>query len=132
MQQCPQAVVLRLDVPAKALFSSQRVEVMALLHEIVAGVEARAHTCGYVNSRAFAGGSCKELFCMSFAKCRRLHEDGVCRNPDKARPSMSGFGIDVGRLMKTAAWPEMQLGKLFQGAEGRKSMTWLAGLVLVG
>lgn len=129
---CPETIVVRLDMLASILYSNQRVEVMALLHEIVAGVEIAAHTMGYTNSRAFAGGSCKELFCMSHARCRKLFEDGECRNPEKARPSMSGYGIDVGHLMKTAGWSKRELGRHFEDESGDKSMSWLAGLVLVG
>ena len=132
IKECREAVVVRLDIPAVILYSSQRLEVMAFLHEIVAGVEATARILGYSRSRAFAGGSCKELFCSSFANCRYLHEDGVCRNPDTARPSMSGFGVDVGHLMRLANWPEKQLGKPFKGKKGKQTMQWLAGLVLVG
>lgn len=130
--ECREAIVVRLDIPAGILYSSQRLEVMAFLHEIVAGVEAAAWVLGYNRSRAFAGGSCKELFCSSFADCRVLYDDGVCRNPGKARPSMSGFGVDVGHLMQLAHWPEKQLGKHTQGKEEKQVMSWFAGLVLIG
>lgn len=107
---CRDTIVVRLDILANILYSSQRLEVKALLQEIVEGVEISAKNMGYGNSRAFAGGSCKELFCMDFTRCRRLFEDGECRNPDKSRPSMSGYGIDVGHLMNAANWPDRVLG----------------------
>ena len=45
---------------------------------------------------------------------------------------MSGFGIDVGHLMQLACWPEKQLKEQFQDAEGKMTMSWVAGLVLLG
>jgi predicted metal-binding protein len=129
IRDCPDAIVVRLDVPVKILCSDQRHEIMAFLHEVVAGVERAACQEGFVQSRAFAGGSCKELFCSAYPRCRLLNSNEGCRNPDKARPSMSGFGIDVGHLMILADWPEKKLGKI-TGKD--QSLSWVAGVVLVG
>lgn len=126
---CADAIVIRLDVPVEILVSNQRYEIMAFLHELVSGVEQAARKMGFIHSRAFAGGSCKELFCSTFSRCQELSSDEGCRNPDKARPSMSGFGIDVGHLMILANWPDKQLG-LITGKD--QPMSWVAGLVLVG
>ena len=128
-RDCVNAIVIRLDVPIDILFSAQRQEIMVFLHEIVSGVEQAAWSLGYKQSRAFAGGSCKELFCSTYPGCQQLDSSEGCRNPDKARPSMSGFGIDVGHLMILAGWPEKQVGKI---KEEDQSMSWVAGLVLVG
>lgn len=54
--------------------------------------------------RAGTGGSCKALFCADEPACRRITDGGPCRHPDRARPSMSGYGIDVSRLMAQAGW----------------------------
>jgi hypothetical protein len=43
---------------------------------------------------------------------------------------MSGFGIDVFELVKTCGWPaNVNTGK---AASDPDSMSWLAGLVMIG
>ena len=76
-----QAVVFKIDVPTEILLSSQRREIFQLLHEIAAGVEQAAVEMGYSQSRGFAGGSCKMLFCRDHADCRVLAEGDACRHP---------------------------------------------------
>jgi len=56
------------------------------------------------NSKGFAGGSCKQLFCRDHIDCRVLAEGRTCRHPDRARQSMSGFGINVSKLLQAAGW----------------------------
>jgi predicted metal-binding protein len=128
-QKLPWAVVIRLVVPLSALFSAEKRELGRFLHELVASVETRALGMGYTESRAFAGGSCKNIFCEDHPECRRLAGD-PCRHPDHARPSMSGFGIDVSELMKKCGWPSDLDSR--KKAPGKDSMSWLAGLVLIG
>ncbi|HPD61413.1 MAG TPA: DUF2284 domain-containing protein [Thermodesulfobacteriota bacterium] len=124
------AIVVRIDVSSAMLFSEERRKVMRLLHEIVAAIEQTAVGMGYPDSKAFAGGSCKKIFCHDHATCRILSEDSECRNPQHARPSMSGFGINVSALMKVCGWPSTINTR---GPEsGTNSMSWVAGLVLVG
>jgi predicted metal-binding protein len=123
------AVAVRIDIPSAAMFSDERREVMQLLHEIVAGVEAEAYSMGYRGSKAFAGGSCKKIFCHDHAACRVLSEKGACRNPRSARPSMSGFGVNVAKLMQAAGWPAKMTSR--EEASDEESMTWVAGLVLI-
>lgn len=124
------AVIVRLVVPSVALFSEERRGIMRLLHEIVAGIEERAVKMGHSNSRALAGGSCKQIFCHEYGACRVLSEEGECRNPEQARPSMSGFGINVSELMKTCGWPaNIKINKAEATAD---PLSWVAGLVLVG
>ncbi|MBW1643378.1 MAG: DUF2284 domain-containing protein, partial [Deltaproteobacteria bacterium] len=98
------AIVIKIDVPLEILLSSERRDIMKLLHEIAAGIEQAAVKTGYPSSKAFAGGSCKKIFCHDYDGCRVLTEGGECRNPRYARPSMSGFGVNVSKLMKTAGW----------------------------
>lgn len=123
------AIAVRIDVPTAIMFSDQRNEIMQLLHEIVAGVEEMASDMGYPGTKSFAGGSCKQLFCREHAVCGVLSGQGRCRNPQVARPSMSGFGIDVARLMQTAGWPAKKAESEF--ASDAESMTWVAGLILI-
>jgi predicted metal-binding protein len=98
------ALVFRIDVPSEILLSDQRRDIFQLLHEIAAGIEQAAIKRGFSNSKAFAGGSCKKLFCNEHDECRVLAEGDGCRHPDRARPSMSGFGINVSKMMKSAGW----------------------------
>jgi predicted metal-binding protein len=123
------AIVIRIDVPSSVMFSDDRREVMQLLHEIVAVVEQEAVQMGYTQSRAFAGGSCKNLFCADQHVCRVISEKGDCRNPTSARPSMSGFGINVTEMMRSAGWPLKPASP--NEADDSESMTWVAGLVLI-
>lgn len=122
------ALAVRIDVPASALLSSERDAVMAMLHDIVADVERTAVEIRFPGARAFAGGACKRIFCGAHTECRVLSGKGTCRNPDRARPSMSGFGIDVSRLMQAAGWPGDYLGSPKATEDG---MSWIAGLVLI-
>lgn len=122
------AIVVRIDVPTAALFSDQRREIMQLLHETVAGVESKAVEIGFVGSQAFAGGSCKQIFCHDQPDCPVLSGQGKCRHPQSARPSMSGFGIDVARLMQSAGWSVEKAAP--ENAADAQSMSWVAGLVL--
>jgi len=124
------AVVVRIVVPSSFLISSERRELGRYLHELVASVEQEAVGMGYSDSKAFAGGSCKEIFCYSHLECRRLSEDGECRHPQQARPSMSGFGVDVFDLMKTCGWPaNIEAPETGSDAE---STSWVAGLIMIG
>lgn len=121
------AIAIRIVVPSSALFSDERRDIMKLLHEIVANVEHAAVSMGYRNSKAFAGGSCKKIFCNDHADCRVLSEGKECRHPEWARPSMSGFGINVSELMKSCGWS----GEINM-REDAGSMSWVAGLILIG
>jgi len=123
------AMVVRIIVPSAALFSEERRGIMRLLHEIVASVEKEAIEMGYADSKAFAGGSCKTIFCHNHLECRRLSENGECRNPKYARPSMSGFGINVSDLIKKCGWP-VNINKEDAGSNAEK-MSWVAGLIMI-
>ena len=124
--QAETALAVRLDVPAATLLSEERAEAMRLLHRLVVHVELTAIALNYPRSRGFAGGSCRHLFCREQSTCLRLTEQGTCRNPLQARSSMSGFGIDVAKMMESAGWQATPLPQA-----GQERMSWLAGLVLV-
>lgn len=121
------ALAVRIDVPVSVLHSEERHEVMKLLHEVVAKVELTAVSLNYSRSRGFAGGSCKHIFCRDLRGCLRLTED-ICRHPLQARPSMSGFGVNVPRMMKAAGWSDC---KPLLEQESPEEMSWVAGLVLI-
>ncbi len=128
-KQSQYSVVIRLDVPSSAIFSSERREIMQLLHQIVSGVEQAAVAMGYKDSKGFAGGSCKKIFCYDHPDCNRLSKNATCRNPKNAKPSMSGFGIDVAKLITTAGWNLKNVKG--EDAADPDSMTWIAGLVVI-
>lgn len=124
------ALVIRIDIPQAAMFSEERHEIFWLLHTTVSTLERAAVELGYTESSAFAAGSCKKIFCRSHAACRRVSEGGTCRNPQHARPSMSGFGINVSKMLKIAGCDQHAPR---EGQEpDAEPMTWVAGLLLVG
>ena len=125
-----QALVVRLVIPAIMLLSWERVELGKVLHELVATLEREAILMGFTESTGFAGGSCKELFCQDHLSCRRIEENGLCRHPDLARPSMSGYGIDVFQLIKSCGW-DANLNQNEDVPE-EDQLSWVAGLVMIG
>jgi predicted metal-binding protein len=124
------AIVVRIVVPSGVLFSEERRAVSRSLHELVARIEQKAVRLGYRDSKAFAGGSCKYIFCYEHADCCVVAGNRLCRHPQYARPSMSGFGINVSKLMSTCGWPpDIQVREWETDPD---SMSWLAGLVMIG
>jgi predicted metal-binding protein len=101
-----------------------------LFQKVVAAIEQAAVRMGYSAPKAFAGGSCKKNFCHEHTGCRIVSEGGECRHPQYARPSMSGFGINVSELMKVCGWPADI--NIREAGSGTDSMSWVAGLIMVG
>jgi predicted metal-binding protein len=95
----------------------------------VAGVEQKAIETGFEKSKAFAGGSCKDLFCDDQENCCVLSENIPCRHIESARPSMSGFGIDVTQLMTSCGWSGQIVKK--SDAFDNESTSWVVGLILL-
>ncbi len=129
LEDFSQALFVRIDVPPEVLYSSDGRQVFQLLHEVVSGIERNAVTMGFTGAQAYAGGSCKKIFCHDHPECRALSEDGECRNPEYARPSMSGFGISVAKLYETAGWT---MGEATHdvASKGEKTAS-VCGLVLI-
>lgn len=125
----PEALFFVIEVPSAVLYSSDSREVFQLLHEVAAGIEQAAVTMGFAAARAFAGGSCWEIFCREHGLCSALAEAGECRYPQQARPSMSGFGIDVARLLATAGWQMTFTACQPDGTS--TAMASICGLVLI-
>lgn len=129
LEEFKQAIFFRIDVPSEVLYSSERRELFQLLHEIAADIEKSAIGMGFSGAEAYAGGSCKKIFCYDHAECLALTEKRKCRNPDYARPSMSGFGINVAKLFEAAGW---SMGASTDGgASPTEKMASVCGLVLV-
>jgi predicted metal-binding protein len=129
LEKFSRAVFFKIDVPSEFLFSSERGEIFQLLHELAAGIEQQAVKMGFSEARAYAGGSCKQIFCHDHPDCRVLSGKGTCRNPRTARPSMSGFGVDVAGLIQTAGWKERLAASDTAPPDAR--MTPVYGLVLI-
>lgn len=124
-----QAVFFKIEVPSEILYSTQNLELFQLLHETAAGVEQAAIEMGFTRAKGYAGNSCKMVFCHDHLECRALHGDGQCRHPDRARPSMSGFGVHVGKLYEAAGWPTKHPTQ--KTRKGRFKMASICGLVLI-
>jgi predicted metal-binding protein len=128
LTQYERAIALKIDVPTDILLAEERFSIYRILHEIVAAVERAAVEKGFSEARAFAGGSCKRIFCDDHPDCSVL-AGGACRRPDRARPSMSGYGIDVSRLMKAAGW---QMSWITRNTSAEEvPMGALVGMVLI-
>ncbi|MCP4627428.1 MAG: DUF2284 domain-containing protein [bacterium] len=104
LEKFSRGIFFKIDVPSKILLSNEHLDLFQLLHEIAAGIEQSAVKMGFADAQAYAGGPCKKIFCRDHLECLALSEEGQCRNPQYAKPSMSGFGIDVARLFETAGW----------------------------
>lgn len=127
--QSQYSIAIKIELPTSVMFSDERKGVMQLLHHIVAAVEQKAIKAGFTFSKGFAGGSCKELFCEDQEKCCVVEENKPCRHTESARPSMSGFGVDVTSLMESAGWSAVIAEKTDLSDDDTTS--WVAGLVMI-
>jgi len=127
--QSDYSIVVKIELSTAVMFSDERKGVMQLLHEIVAAIEQKAIEIGFEKSKAFAGGSCKKLFCSDQEKCCVVTENTPCRHIDSARPSMSGFGIDVTRLMMSSGWSALKAKDT--NLSNKDAASWVAGLILL-
>jgi len=127
--QSEYSITVRIELPTSVMFSDERNGVMQLLHHIVATVEQKAMEIGFKKSKGFAGGSCKDLFCDDQENCRVIVEGKPCLNNEIARPSMSGYGIDVTQLMKSSGWAAPKAEK--PNLSNKDATSWVAGLILL-
>ncbi len=127
--QSKYSITVKIELPTSVMFSDERKGVMQLLHHIVATVGQKAIETGFGKPKAFAGGSCKELFCEDQEKCCVVAENKPCRHNEIARPSMSGFGIDVTQLMLSSGWPTQKAEK--SDSCDKDATSWVAGLIML-
>ncbi len=129
LKQSEHVIVIRIEVDSDSLHGEERPFVMQLLHEITAGIEIEARRIGFANALGLAAGSCKVSFCNDHQACNVINGNGTCRHPAKARQSMSGYGINVGELMKAAGWSTT----LFTGTDSdeKDQLAWVAGLIVL-
>ena len=104
IKQYIHVLAFKFDMPLNALQGSERREAALLLHETTAAIESQAVSLGFVRARGYSSGGCKRTFCHEHAECAGLEEGGQCRNPDKARPSLSGMGVNWHELSKSLGW----------------------------
>ena len=124
------AVFFKIDVPSEILMSEERRDIFRLLHEIAADIEQAAKKMGFHDSSAYAGGSCKQIFCLDHPHCRVIAQNEECRNPLLARPSMSGFGINVLKLKKAVGWMSSKTPR--DTDPGMGPIETVCGLILIG
>lgn len=122
-------LVFKFDVPTSVLLSEERHQVTRLIHETAAGIEGFALVNGYARAHGFAGGSCKQVFCNEYLDCQALSQIGKCRNPGRARQSMSGMGVDFLKLTKILGWKMEIITSTTNPKE--ISMGMMAGMVLL-
>ncbi len=127
LKSCRHTMVISLEIQTCSLQGEDRPQVMRLLHEIVAEIEKKAIQLGFTSSAGFAGGSCKPSFCHDKPNCRVVAKEGECRYPEHARPSMSGYGVNVGKLMESVGWPNT----IFTPEDDQEQLSWVAGLILL-
>jgi predicted metal-binding protein len=123
------AVVFKFDVPTGVLMGDERHEVNRLVHETAASIERFALENGWRRVRGYAAGSCRRIFCREHPGCRAI-ENGSCRHPDAARPSMSGMGIHFLELCRRIGWPMARITR--DTSPDDTPMGMLAGMVLIG
>jgi predicted metal-binding protein len=127
--QSQYSVTVKIELSTSVMFSDERNGIMKMLHQIVAAVEQEAVKIGSKKSKAFAGGSCKPLFCDDQEQCCVVTDNKPCRHKDVARPSMSGFGIDVTQLMRSSGWSAQKAKDT--NLSDTDSISWVAGLIML-
>jgi predicted metal-binding protein len=131
LKEYEQALVFKVELATEMLVSGERQDIFRLLHKIAADVGRSAMQKGSRKSKGYAGGSCKQLFCREQQVCRVVREGGECRNPGQARPSMSGFCINVSKLLQVAGW-KINRNSTETDKGMASGMGTFCGLVLVG
>lgn len=124
------ALVFKIDAPTQVLLGEERHDVAKRVHEIAAAIERLAREKGYGNSRGFAAGSCKMIFCSDRESCVVLEKGGECRFPDRARASLSGLGVNFEELCRTVGWRFEIITRDTTADE--VPMGLMAGMVLIG
>ncbi len=123
------SITIKIDLSLDVLLSEKRNAPMRLLHKIVAAIEKDAKRVGLTESAGFAAGSCKTLFCGEEPHCVVLNHNMDCPYRDIARPSMSGFGIDVIKLMGASGW-KAEIARQSKKTDGDE-VSWIVGVVVL-
>ncbi len=129
LKQFARALVFKFDVPTEVLLGDGRFEVSRLVHETAAALEAHALAGGYTAARGLAAGSCKRIFCAEEKDCPVIADDGPCRHPELARPSISGLGVNFFELARSVGWSIEKITR--ESRPDQVPMGLMAGIVLV-
>jgi len=129
LQSFGQALVFKFDTATEILQSAARHAVARRVHETAAALEMQAVVCGYRRARGLAASSCKRIFCDEYEHCLALTEGGRCRHPDRAKPSLSGLGVDFTALTLIRGWPLSPITRATIPAE--IPLRFKAGMVLL-
>ena len=127
-------VFIKLDVPPEEVAGIEArdkrlyARSSAKNNEIVSKIETDAFFDGYHLAIAFAGGSCKNLFCPD-KDCSALALGGVCRQPLRARASMEAVGMDAFTMAARVGWDIYPIGAATSPSE--VSHGTRLGLVLI-
>jgi len=97
-------LAFKFDILIESVQETGLWEVLLLLHETTAAIEHQAQSLGFERACGYSSGACKRTLCYEHEDCAALQEGGQCRHPDKARPSLSGMGVDWYELSKTLGW----------------------------
>jgi predicted metal-binding protein len=129
LKQFARALVFKFDVPTEVLLGDGRFEVSRLVHETAAALEAYALAGGYTAARGLAAGSCKRIFCAEERDCPVMADEGPCRHPELARPSISGLGVNFFELARSVGWSIEKITR--ESRPDQVPMGLMAGIVLV-
>jgi predicted metal-binding protein len=124
-------LAFKFDMPMEAVQETELREAALLLHETTAAIEHQAQSLGFELARGYSSGACKKTLCYEHADCAALQEGGRlrCRHSGKARPSLSGMGVNWHELSKTLGWV---MHKTEEGDLNSKAETiMMAGLVFL-
>ena len=122
-------LAFKFDMPMEAVQGTERRETSLLLHETTAAIEHKAQSLGFEGARGYSSGACKKTLCYEHDDCAALQDGGECRHSDKARPSLSGMGVNWYELSKSLGWA---MQKNEDGDLNPKSETvMMAGLVFL-
>lgn len=122
------ALFFKIDVSPQILLSEDRFETFKSIYMIASKLEVSARDEGFPYAMGLAAGSCKPVFCRGRA-CDALTDEGECRYPSLARPSMEAVGINVFTLSRDVGWDIHTILKDSNPEAVSKGM--LAGLILL-
>jgi predicted metal-binding protein len=122
-------LAFKFDMPHEAVMGPERREAGLLMHEVTASIEYKAKALGFERACGYSGGGCKVTLCYEHDSCAALEDPGTCRHSDKARPSLSGMGVNWHELSKTLAWLPQNHNAL--SLDANPDTVMMAGLVFL-
>ncbi len=124
-----QTLVFRICASEQDLRGKKNLLIMRNLQSLAAHLEKTALQLGYSRAEAFAGGSCKRIFCGQLPSCVVITKGHDCLFPELARPSLSAVGVNMAALMRACNWDEKMIDPHQQPSPQRNA--WVAAIVLL-